>query len=249
MQSKLVFVRPSRPALLLPVVLSFAAASAKTEAAQEWLFDFGSFQTSAAETWININVDTGTMTVNQGQIFDLPMSNGGASAVDFIMISRFNNANVDGTTSFAGFPASATRDSLFGNTESWPVSGGISNVFPKFKLASLDLGLTYDFTFYASRMSVSDNRETLYTVTGLLGDSVALNAANNVSNTVTLSGMAPNALGEIEVALSPGPNNNNANHFTYLGIMKVTAVPEPASAIFLLAGVGMALSRRQRRTA
>jgi hypothetical protein len=74
---------------------------------------------------------------------------------------------------------------------------------------------------------VSDNRETLYTVAGAATNTVALNVANNVSNLVTLPNAQPSSFGELTISLAPGPNNNNANHFTYLGVLKLELLPLP----------------------
>jgi hypothetical protein len=51
---------------------------------------------------------------------------------------------------------------------------------------------------------VGDNRETLYTVTGAATNSALLNAANNVSNLVTLTAVRPTSEGELMIALTPG---------------------------------------------
>jgi hypothetical protein len=120
------------------------------------------------------------------------------------------------------FPTDATRDSLYGNTE---VFNNLVNIFPSFKLTGVPLNVTYKLTFFASRTGVGDNRETGYTVTGATTGFAALNAANNVVNVAVVSGMRADANGEITVSLAPTANNNNANHFTYLGVMKLEPMP------------------------
>ena len=79
----------------------------------------------------------------------------------------------------------------------------------------------YDFTFYASRMSVGDNRETGYTVTGANAGFAALNPSINEQEFVTVTGIEPDAEGQITIDLAPTPNNVNSYHFTYLGVMRV----------------------------
>ena len=91
----------------------------------------------------------------------------------------------------------------------------------------LDPLLAYDFTFYASRMSVGDNRETGYTVTGANSVFAALNPSVNHDQFVTVTGIEPDSDGEIAIDLAPTGNNVNSNHFTYLGVMKV----EPKSPV------------------
>src|SRR5690606_15735836 len=130
------------------------------------------------------------------------------------MVSRFNGQNSNGTTASTNFPATATQDSLFGNTEAF---GGVSNILPVFKLTGLDTNFVFSFTFFGSRTGVSDNRETRYAVTGSNSGEALLNTANNTHNTVSVTEIRPTDAGEITIALTPGPNNNNANHFTYLG--------------------------------
>ena len=138
------------------------------------------------------------------------------------MVSRFNGNNENGTQAgIAGgapFPIDATRDSLFGNTE---LFNDLENIAPIFKLTGLNPATAYDLTFYASRMGVGDNRETRYTITGATETTADLNVANNEFEVVTVNGMKPNASGEIMIALTPGPNNDNGNHFTYLGALQI----------------------------
>jgi hypothetical protein len=122
------------------------------------------------------------------------------------------------------FPPNATRDSLYGNTE---IFNEITNIFPRFKLTGLDPALSYNLTFYASRTGVGDNRSKLYTVEGATTATATLNVANNISNVVTVAAFAPDALGEITIGLTPAPANNNGNHFTYLGVLKV----QPAQVV------------------
>lgn len=230
-------------ASIIAVVALAHASSA--HGAQVWKIDFGSGNPTSSflgETWNTI--PNAVATTDFGQVLDIFDTTGAATNVDFLMLARFGGENGNGTqSSTLPYPVSATRDSLFGNTETFE---NRTNIFPRFKLTSLDPGLAYDLTFYASRTGVTDNRETLYTVTGASVSSVALNVANNIDNTASLFGVVPNEFGEIEIGLTPGPNNNNGNHFTYLGVLTM-AVPEPASALFLVAGTGLVLARRQRR--
>ena len=105
---------------------------------------------------------------------------------------------------------------------------------------------TYSFTLHASRDGVADNRETLYSIAGANSGSATLNAANNVNNTVTISEITPNLSGEITVTVTAGPNNTNANHFAYLGVMEMTAVPEPSTVFLMATGTALILFFRRR---
>ncbi len=196
---------------------------------QVLLFDFGSGSTPTANgpapddpesSWNNVTDGIGK-TVG-GQLSDLVTTDNVPTGISLVILSRFNGANTNGTLASEQFPQDATRDSLFGNTETF---SGLGNVFPSFKLTGLDPLLTYQFTFYASRMGVGDNRETLYTVEGVFTGYATLNPAGNIDGFVALSAIAPTAEGEITISLSPGTANNNGNHFTYLGVMTLEPTP------------------------
>ena len=196
---------------------------------QVLLFDFGSASTPTANGpapddpanfWNNVTDGIGK-TVG-GQLSDLVTTDNVPTGISLVILSRFNGANTNGTLASELFPQGATRDSLFGNTETF---SGLGNVFPSFKLTGLDPLLTYEFTFYASRMGVGDNRETLYTVTGAYSGFATLNPSGNIDGFVALSAIAPTAEGEITISLAPGAANNNGNHFTYLGVMRVEPTP------------------------
>ncbi len=194
---------------------------------QELLFDFGGATITAtgpqpndpANAWNNITTTIGMS--GTAQATSLVTSSNQPSGIKLSMLSRFANVNENGTTAFPSLPMNATRDSLYGNTELY---SGASNVFPRFKLTGLDPTKRYSFEFYASRMGVTDQRETGYTLEGLNTGFAALEAANNVSNRARVFGIKPTALGEITVSIAPTTNNNNAYHFTYLGMMKLTTV-------------------------
>ncbi|HNQ87276.1 MAG TPA: hypothetical protein PKM73_01430, partial [Verrucomicrobiota bacterium] len=199
------------------------------------LMDFGASGTPTdteepppPTAWNNIVTAVGIS--DTGAVEGLVSTNGAVTGVGFQMIARFNGANTAGATTSAVYPSSATRDSLFGNTEAF---SGLANVFPQFKLTGLDPAYEYTFTFYGSRTGVGDNRETRYTVTGAESAYGDLNTANNVDGTVTVAAVGPDAAGEITVALSPGPNNNNGNHFTYLGVMQVDTTPVRTPAVLV----------------
>ncbi len=188
------------------------------------LIDFGASETPTnddpANAWNNVTQSIGC--VDGGRLAALVTVEGTATKVSLITIRRFNGANTNGTLASPVFPANATRDSLFGNTETF---SGLADVFPSFKLTGLDPLLTYDFTFYASRMGVRDNRETGYTVAGANAGFAALDPSGNENASVTVTGIEPDDTGEIRIDLAPTANNVNSNHFTYLGVLKVEPTP------------------------
>jgi hypothetical protein len=189
------------------------------------LFDFGAAGSTTgkatapandpARMWNNV---TGIGLNSNGRLDTVVGTGGEATRLGLVMLSRFNGVNENGTTVSPAFPVNATRDSLYGNTETF---NGLQNVFPRFKLTGLDPATAYTFTFFASRTGVGDNRETGYTVTGATTEFASLNAANNVAATAEVSRLHPTSEGEVTISLAPTPANTNANHFTYLGVLQV----------------------------
>jgi len=209
---------------------SFAAS------AQTYLIDFGDANTTThgpspddpLNYWNNVGLAIGATT--NGVLTNLVTSLNNTSSISLAMISRFNGNNENGTQISTAYAVDATRDSLYGNTESF---NNLTNIFPSFKLTGLDAATKYSFTFFASRMGVGDVRETGYTITGGDAGFAALDAANNVDTTVTVTNISPDGAGEIRIDLAPTANNNNANHFTYLGVLQVDAVPPQTPLAFV----------------
>lgn len=220
-------------------LLSLGVASA---AAQVFLVDFGSTTTDTTG-WNNV---TGASGVSVS--FDLVDSTGAASNVSLIVAASPNSFTNVGTTSatstgFGAFPSTAVSDFLASN-----------NVTTILTITGLDPTKTYTFEFFASRATGAGTRGTVYTLTndGLTSAASSfLEAADNVSNTASISAFAPSAGGQIVLTLTRGAENTSG--FTYLNAMTITVetsqVPEPSS-FAALAGVGaigfVALRRRRR---
>ena len=148
---------------------------------------------------------------------DLVSVGGSATGIGLQMIARFNGVNQAGTEDPSPYPSTATHDSLFGNVEEF---NGRSDVLPAFMLTGLDSTVAYDLTFYGSRLA-GDNRETSYRVSGVDESVVSLNVAGNIDQTVRVEGVLPAADGTIRVSLEPGFENDNGNHFIYLGVLQI----------------------------
>ena len=201
------------------------------------LIDFGANDTTttvvADGESIQWNNFTGTVGQTDDGIFEGIVSTEGATSDLYIeMLSRFNGVNQSGTSDSGIFPDTATSDSLFGNVETF---SGLENVLPSFIIGGFDNSKTYDITFYGSRLA-GDNRETLYSLTGAGSTEVALNVADNIAETVTAAGVQPNSIGEIQVDITPGPNNDNANHFIYLGVLQIESPSENLTYLFDFGG-------------
>lgn len=221
-----------------------ATLSVTTAAPYSVFLDFGgnSYPTTKAPSpndparhWNNILPAVGS--TSDGRVAGLLTSQNVATQLDFEMLSRFNRENGDGATvTTVGLPQNATRDTLWGNTES---TTGLTNVFPRFRIDGLAPSWRHTLTFFASRMDINNpsvNRQTIYTVTGAGSASVDLEVSNNTSNKAALSNVASAQEGNIEVALSPGPANNSSAHFTYLGSLQIDAQPGPAPPRAALVG-------------
>lgn len=217
------------------ILVDFGTATTQTT------FDTVSSTDDPVNYWNNITQTNGTSAGTP--IANLVDTANNPTNIALVIVSPFNSNNTAGTTSTsAPYPVDATSDSLYGNTETF---GGKTNVTPVFKLTGLNSQRLYSFTFYASRLGTGGSRETQYTVAGATTDSAALEVTDNITNTVTVSNISPNASNEIQISLAPTANNNNANHFIYLGVLRVVDTPEPG-AMLLLAGFAPLLLRRRR---
>ena len=143
--------------------------------------------------------------------------------VSIVITKRFTNVNSSGptsTTTEMNMPADVSKESFYGNTKTW-----MSLIVPtsEFKLTSLDAAKAYELSFFGSRMSAGDNRETYYKVWGEEGKDTVLylNASNNNSTIVKATKIKPAANGEIYVEVGPGQNNNNSYGFFYLTAMTI----------------------------
>jgi lysophospholipase L1-like esterase len=221
--------------VIVPIVEDWAArypVNVRKSERNGVLIDFGSANSLSGQpdpTVVHWNNVTTIASSNNGALSNLVTTTGTITPLSLEMVSRFNGANENGTLASTNFPATATRDSLFGNTETF---SGLANITPIFKIAGLSPAQNYRVSFYASRMGVSDYRETRYTVTGTTEQTVTLNAANNIDNIASIENVVPNSSSEVSIALTPGANNNNANHFTYLGVLRLEAL-DASGSVFL----------------
>jgi len=131
----------------------------------------------------------------------------------------------------SGATATRTGDAAefqpMGNENAYGANGTFSQGL--LTLSNLNPANIYNFTFFASRMSATDNREALYTVTGQNSLSAALDSVNNTSNVCVVAGIQPTAAGEIQITAEKGPNNNNGSGYFYLAVFKISVYEEPGS--------------------
>lgn len=231
-----------RLSILLALATSLSAFAARLDAVTV-LVDFGAPSTTSPTNgtfWNNID------DAVAGAVADaVDSATGAPTGIGIAISSRFNGVNTNGFTSSALYPASASGNSFFGNTVEF---SGQTIPASQLVVSGLNPSFTYDFTFYASRMGVADNRETRYVVTGAGAPQTAfLDVANNsLDNTAMVAGIVPNGSNQITIDVSPGPNNTNSSGFFYLGVMELQGVPEPsAGTVLLLTLAGTLLVRRR----
>ncbi|WP_425396985.1 PEP-CTERM sorting domain-containing protein [Aeoliella sp.] len=211
-------------------------------------FDFGN---GTFEAGGNYNLVYSATSHNLPNAVD---STGAATGISMVTAGFHEfGGNESGTNAPAGDAAgldpNATIDSLYGHA-----NAGWGSAPPRttgtLTMSGLDGSgnTTYDFSFFASRMGVSDVRDARYTVAGLNSGDDVLDAANNTSNLAYVNGITPTPAGEIVITVEKGPNNSNGVGFFYLGAMEVTSttIPEP-STIALLGLGGVLLALRYRR--
>lgn len=198
-------------------VAAFFCFICNTVQADSWLFDFGPATQITTPNYNNItNPDVQSYT-------GLVNTEGQTTGASLTITIPFNTSgtNSNGTAAPApetGFPASATQDSFFGNVV---VFQGHTVPNSQLKISGLDVAQVYDFTIFASRLGVTDNRQTEYKITGANNQTAYLDATGNTVNVATLSAIQPAADGSIFIDFAPGPDNTNANKFFYIGAMKI----------------------------
>lgn len=145
---------------------------------------------------------------NNDPHFDLPDASGIKTGIALSFTAAFNGENQSGAfTNTLGLPGEVTVDAIWSDVAN-PRSG--------VTLYRLDPNKKYQFVFFGSRNGVTDNRETKYEAIGSNSGEALLNASNNNSKTVVVSGIQPTADGIVDIRVSAGPNNNNGSKFYYL---------------------------------
>ncbi len=184
------------------------------------LMDFGLSAQTTIGNWNNVT-NSGTLNSTTTLI-----DNTGATTGEVLTLTDVFDDDINGfgtTTAVPPFDATATRDNFFGENVSFTDTTPSLELTGGFTLSGLVIGKYYSFKIFASRMSVTDNRETLYTITGNASAKTAtLDAANNTSNIAAIFNIQPNASGEITIQAETGANNTNSSGFYYLGAIEMT---------------------------
>lgn len=178
---------------------------------KNYLLDFNLDNTNyvTSGNWNNLgNYTNGSLT---GLVDDL----GNSSTININVSDAFSLSNDLGVTVPTGsniFPATSTRDAFYGDNSN---PSGIINI------TGLNPAKVYDFTLFASRKDQTDNQETKFTLTGANSKNASLNASSNSSSVAVIEGISPNSSGKIEVMVTKGANNNNANGYYYINTLKL----------------------------
>jgi hypothetical protein len=176
-------------------------------------------------------------TANQNSSIDIAVSGGSFSSNGIV-----NGGLLAPSAALLGdfAIATATQDYFF------TTSNG------ELTLSGLNPGFTYDFRFFGTR-EAAGTRETRYSLTGAgatstttlitsgsnIGDDGAYDG--NDDEIASISGIAPTAGGEIVLDVDVVSGG-----FAYLGILELTAVPEPSRvSLFGIAVAGILMRRRR----
>jgi len=164
-------------------------------------FSDGSTGTVASAPWNN----TAAVPVQNAAFPNLKDQNGSATGIGLTITSPWqsigygNGANNLGATT--GNNSGVYPDVVLGSA--YYTDGNTQTI----KISGLDTAGRYNFTFLGSRGNVADDRTSVYSISGTYGNaSVSLQAANNTSNTVTISNMRPNGDSTLTLTLQRGAN-------------------------------------------
>ena len=137
----------------------------------------------------------------------------------------FVGANMNGaayTTTNMLMPAEVSQSALWGYAEG---KFGKKNARQSatLRLSHLNPNLTYEFTFFSSRMDCQDFRQTCITVQGEGTQTMAIQSANNATQAVGIKDIRPTADGMVTITVTPGLFNNSPNRFYYLNAIIINA--------------------------
>ncbi len=168
-------------------------------------FDFGSAYATTGK-WNNVTEKTTGVKVS-----DAVNSDGTSTGIGLEILTAFNGMNSSGVSDNSVYPTTAQRDSIYtANSD-------------QFQLTGLDTGTFYNLTFFASRSGTANDYVSTYSA---VGTSVELDASNNTSNTVTLSGIVADGSSNIVITVDEGTVAGNG----YLGVLEVQFPRTPESA-------------------
>ncbi|HEU4554095.1 MAG TPA: putative Ig domain-containing protein, partial [Chitinophaga sp.] len=177
----------------------------------------------ASAPWNNFNA---VPNANAG-ISNLQDEAGNASGISITVLDAMTGANNVGavTGDNSGVYPDAVMKTFF-----YDQSGAEKRV----RISGLSASRKYNLVFFGSRTGVTDNRNTIYAANG---QSVTLNAASNVSNTVQLNGLTPDGSGNIIFTVKQASGSFSA-YLNALVIQSYVDDGKPLSPANLVAAPG-----------
>lgn len=148
---------------------------------------------------------------------DLIDEQGGNSGISIEVTDAFAGINQSGPTTTTTNPvitSEVSGDSFWGNGQG--VFDGRSDTLGILILKKLNKTMKYNLLIFGSRAGVTDNRETLYEVSGDKNISTTLNTSNNTSAFAEINSITPKENGTITIRVSAGNQNNNSYKFFYI---------------------------------
>lgn len=248
--------------LLLGAAVTAQIAGGPFANAQSLLLDFGTDTTFRGISVVNPdtngnywnNIATGAFYV------DLVDKTGAPTTIDFGFSTPVGTDSYNGPAgdTSAGVPAS------IGNTDIDAAALGdlgvvnaafdfFAEINARFEIQGLDPAKTYNLSFYGSHKFNAD-ASTVYSVYTdntytTLVDSTSLSVhqsgmpwLHNRDTVATLTGLAPQTSNILYVQFT-----GSAGDLGYLNSLRITAVPEPTSALLLASTVGLVVARRRTR--
>lgn len=162
-------------------------------------------------SWNNINFYTADASV------DLKDSLAAATGIRLTVTKALQASNTNGSPAPYGDAAEfapAGANNAYGTYPAYPYGAVV--------FSNLSLSTPYTFTFYASRTGISDNRETLYTLTGSEVVATTLDAANNSNRVAYVRDLFPAPDGTISLRFDLGSNNTDSGKHYYVSAIKLT---------------------------
>lgn len=153
----------------------------------EYRINFTTSSSLAAAPWNNItSLSAGSSLQN------IRDNNNSVSAIDLTLQTAWYGTNPNGnnTGNNSGIYPDAVMSNSFYVQDNAP-----RNIL----ISGLNASRTYDFAFFASRMGAADARNTTYAVGT---QSATLNASNNTSNLARVTGIRPNASGQVTITIT-----------------------------------------------
>jgi lysophospholipase L1-like esterase len=203
------------------VFLSYLILNSVSHAQVFYDVDFGSANLTEASLG-HINNISRSFSGGRTNEVRLITSDGQPTQISIAITDDFTNRNSTGSDFpdyTLGYTVNQTSDSFFGNALPW---NGNTNATGQFEIRGLDTSKLYSFDLFASRMNVSDNRETSFTVTGASSpQTILLAASNNETQSVQVLNISPDVNGVITIDVTAGPNNTNSSKFFYINALQM----------------------------